>query len=229
MIRNYLTPEFQYTPVFGTLNMEEESSFFGSKMLEIEDSIQVGKGSIVYYQNQNNEQVNLEKELDFPTVVYDITEDKKNNHSIRLDEFQTQFEKNNLAKWILSIDIKNIFRNYLFATLKQNRTFEGVLNNMTYNRNVDFTIKDYIERNVLNKYNFSSLDFYIYPVDLLTVGGLKYSTQMDSSITTEQFKLNKLSTVADSNFENIKVSFSQEFSASQYSFRYYFNLNYDKI
>ena len=56
MRRNYISPEFNYVPVYGTLNMEEESSYFGSKMLEIEDSINIGNESVVYYQNQNNEQ-----------------------------------------------------------------------------------------------------------------------------------------------------------------------------
>jgi hypothetical protein len=54
MRRSYISPEFEYNRVFGTLNMKEESSFFGSKMLEIEDSLELHNQGIVYFQNLLN-------------------------------------------------------------------------------------------------------------------------------------------------------------------------------
>lgn len=229
MVRNYISPEFKYEPVFGTFNMEEESSFFGSKMLEIEDLISISKESIVYYQNQNNEQLDLEKEYDFQPNLYETTTDKKNNHTLILDEFQTDTEKNNYAKWIMTINLKQLLRNYLFATLKKYRTFEGISNSMTFNQNVDFAIKDYIERNVLNRYNFTGVELFIVPVDLLTVGSLKYQNVWDTTIAFDQYKFNKFSTVTDFNLNDVKLFFSQNFSASQYAFRYYFNLKFEKL
>ena len=229
MRRTFISPEFKYSPVFGTLNMEEESSYFGSKMLEIEDLLTISNESIIYYQNQNNEQIDLEKEYDFPPVVYNSDLDKKSNHTIKLDEFQTQIEKNNYAKWILTIEMRTILRNYLFATLKKYRTFEGVSSDMTYNKNVDFSIKEYIERNIINRYKFTGIDFYLVPVDLLTIGSLKYQNIWDREILQEQYKYTKLSTVTDFKFENIQVFFSQNFTAEQYAFRYYFNLKFEKL
>lgn len=229
MKRNYISPEFRYSPIFGTFNMEEESSYFGSKMLEIEDSLRIGNSSIIYYQNQNNEQLDLEKEYDFPPLLYNTVNDKKTYHSLNLDEFQTQLEKNNYAKWNMTINLRTVLRNYLFATLKNARTFDGVSNDMTMNKSVDFSIKEYIERNVINRYTFSGLDLYIVPIDLLSVGSLKYQNVWDETIDDERYKFTKFSTVTDFKFEDIQVFFSQEFSASQYAFRYYYNLNFNKL
>ena len=229
MRRNYISPEFNYVPVYGTLNMEEESSYFGSKMLEIEDSIIIGDESVVYYQNQNNEQLDLEMEYDFPPILYNTVTDKQSNHTISLDEFQTTIEKNNYAKWTMTIKMRNLLRNYIFALLKKNRTFDGIRNDMTYNQNVDFSIKEYIERNVINRYKFSGIDFYIVPVDLLTINSLKYQNIWDRDIAKEEYIFTKFSTVTDFKFEDIQVFFSQNFSASQYAFRYYFNIKFDKL
>ena len=37
MKRSYISPEVNYKPYRGTNNMLEERSFFGSKMMDIED------------------------------------------------------------------------------------------------------------------------------------------------------------------------------------------------
>jgi hypothetical protein len=41
MRRSYISPEYQNKAVSGTLNMLEESTFFGAKMLEVDDSIKI--------------------------------------------------------------------------------------------------------------------------------------------------------------------------------------------
>jgi hypothetical protein len=51
MRRSYISPEFDHNDVYGTFNMIEESNFFGSKMLEIEDSIYIDVQNLIYYQN----------------------------------------------------------------------------------------------------------------------------------------------------------------------------------
>ena len=70
MRRNYISPEFEYRKVFGTLNMKEESTFFGSKMLEIEDIIELHNQGIIYYQNSNNEQIDLDIERSLNPIVF---------------------------------------------------------------------------------------------------------------------------------------------------------------
>lgn len=229
MRRSYLSPEFKYVPVFGTLNMEEESSYFGSKMLEIEDSIQISSESIIYYQNQNKEQIDLEKEIDLPPVVYNTVSDKKQNHTLEIDEFQNQSQLDNLTRWIIKIKLKIILRNYLFATLKKYRTFEGITNQMTINSNVDFAIRDYIDRNVMNRYRFAGVELFLLPLDLLTGGNLKFNNIWDSGIVKDEYKFTKFSTTTDFDSENISLFFSQTLPSSQYAFRYYFNIKYEKL
>jgi hypothetical protein len=229
MRRNYISPEFIYNQVFGTLNMEEESSFFGSKMLEIDDSIIIGNESIVYFQNNNNEQLNIEKELDIPAKIYNTSNDKQLNHVLSLDEYQTEVERNNYAKWIMTIKLKDILKNYIFGLMKKYRSFEGVTNDMTLNKSVDFSLKDYIGRNVVSRYKFTGVDLYLVPIDLLTLSTFKYQNVWDPEISQDIYKYTKVSTITDPNLNEVKLFFSQNFSASQYAFRYYFNLKFEKL
>ena len=81
MRRTYISPEFVYQKVHGTLNMVEHSSFFGSKMLEIDDNLNIKNDNIVYYQLSNGEQLDINAESNLPQIVYDAVIDKKNNHN----------------------------------------------------------------------------------------------------------------------------------------------------
>jgi hypothetical protein len=108
MRRNYISPEFEYRKVFGTLNMKEESTFFGSKMLEIEDIIELHNQGIIYYQNSNKEQIDLDIERSLNPIVYSASDDKKNNHTLVIDKSQSDPQRNNLTKYIMTINLKNI-------------------------------------------------------------------------------------------------------------------------
>ena len=119
MRRTYISPEFKYEKVYGTFNMLEQSSFFGSKMLEIEDSITIGQQSILYYQTSNKEQLDASVENSLPSIVYNSSDDKLANHTLLKDEAQSAYELDNNTKWILDINLNNILSNYIFATLKQ--------------------------------------------------------------------------------------------------------------
>jgi hypothetical protein len=57
MRRNYISPEFVNSKIYGSFNSYEESNFFGSKMLEIEDLVDIIDQNIIYYQNSKNEQI----------------------------------------------------------------------------------------------------------------------------------------------------------------------------
>ena len=182
MRRTYISPEFDYVPVHGTLNMKEQNSFFGSKMLEISDRIEIKNESIIYYQQPNGEQKDPSVEFTLPQIVYDTVLDKQNNHKLFLDESQTEIQRNNNARWILDINLKVVLRNYIFASLKKFRTFEGVENGIVLNKNVDSAIYNYIDNNILDRYKFSKIEFYYKSFDLLTSGGLKFKNIYDPNI-----------------------------------------------
>ena len=231
MRRNYISPEFEYRKVFGTLNMKEESTFFGSKMLEIEDIIELHNQGIIYYQNLNNEQIDLDIERSLSPIVYSASDDKKNNHTLIIDEAQSDTQRNNLTKYIMTINLKNILENYIFATLKQYRTFEGVKNTMCYTRDVNFSIKEYVIKNILDRYKFDKVELYMRYVDLRDQNVRRFVNTWYTSndIISSEYLNKKIQTDTEFDQSSISVLFNQDKSSQQYSFEYYFKLFWVKL
>lgn len=229
MRRSYISPEFEYNRVFGTLNMKEESSFFGSKMLEIEDSLELHNQGIVYFQNLLKEQLDLDVEKTSNPIIYLVSDDKKANHTLVLDDSQNDFQKNGLTKYIITIDLKAILENYLFAILKQYRTFEGVKNSMTTYNDVNFAIEEYIRRNVVNRYKYKTIEVYLKYRDIRSQNVLRYQNSWNPNITQTENLLKKVQTETSYDETSIKVMFTQEKPSDQYSFEYFFNLVFEKL
>jgi len=229
MRRSYISPEYQTKAVYGTLNMLEESTFFGAKMLEIEDSIVIDTLDIIYYQNQNGEQLDLSIESSFASIVYSSSDNKKSNHTLVLDPSQPKFQLDNNTRWILTIDLKTIITDYLFATLKKFRTFEGIKNDMNIYANTDTAIKSYINYNILNRYRYKSIQLYVNYVDLRNQNALRYKNTWDKNSINTSNLLTKLQTETEFDESSIKVTFNQEKPSSTYRFDYYFNILFEKI
>lgn len=231
MRRTYISPEFEYSRVYGTFNMKEESSFFGSKMLEIEDILDLNNQSIIYYQNLNKEQIDLEIETSLSPVVYSLSDDKKNNHTLVLDDNQSESQRNSQTKYVMTIQLRTILENYLFAILKQYRTFEGVRNVMCSNNNVNFSIKEYISKNILDRYKFEKVELYLRYVDLRDQNVRRFINNWYSSddIIVKENLLSKVQTETEFDESSVKVLFNQEKSSQQYSFEYYFKLSWVKL
>lgn len=231
MRRTYISPEFNYNRVFGTFNMREESTFFGSKMLEIEDNIISHNQGIIYYQNSDNEQIDLSIEDSFTPVVYSSDNDKKNNHVLSFDNTQTDSQKNSNTKYIIDINIKNILSNIIFANLKQSRTFEGVRNSMCVTGDVNTSIKEYIDKNVLDRYSFEKIELFLNYKNLREQNIRRFennwSTDIDN-ISQDKFKM--LNFQIDRKFDDstLKVNFIQKESSQFFSFDYYFKLFWKK-
>lgn len=229
MRRTYISPEFEYKKVYGTYNMSEKSSFFGSKMLEIADKIEIKNENIIYYQNANFEQIDLPAERAFPQIIYNTVSDKKTNHTISLDESQKDVDRNGNTAWIIDIELKTILQNYLFATMKKWRSFEGVTNEMTYDSNVNLALSDYIEKNVLNRYKFTRVELYVKTVELLTIGRLKFNNTYDLNIESPENLFTKFQTETDPNDIDIRLKFYQSKPGNAFSFSYYYNLYFEKL
>ena len=118
MRRSYISPEYQTKSVYGTLNMLEESTFFGAKMLEIEDSININNLDIIYYQTLNNEQLDISIESSLKSYVYSSSLDKQNNHTLVIDPSQPKYQLDNNTKWLLTIDLKSIISNQKVGNIK---------------------------------------------------------------------------------------------------------------
>jgi hypothetical protein len=58
--------------------------------------------------------------------VYSSYDDKEKNHKLIKDPTQPKYQLDINTRWSLRIELKDILSNYLFATMKKYRTFEGV-------------------------------------------------------------------------------------------------------
>jgi hypothetical protein len=229
MRRSYISPEYTESSIYGTFNMVEESNFFAAKMLEIEDSIYISNQNIIYYQKATGEQIDLSIESSLPTQVYSASDNMKTHQSIIIDPSQLDYQKDGNTKWILTIELKDILTDYLFAIMKRYRTFEGVTNNLTRTNDVNTAMKQYISNNVLNRYKFSKIDLYVSYKDLMKQNVLRYKNTWNPNIVSDANLLKKAQKDLSFDDSEMKVYFSQEKQSSQYNFEYYFNILFEKI
>ena len=228
MKRNYISPEFKYVPANGSMNMLEQTSFFGSKMMDIEDSLNISNMNIIYYQDSVGEQLNYLIEKTTTPIVFSTIDDKKNNHTIASDISQSPDQLNSNTRWVISIDLSTILTNYLFATLKKARSFEGLKNNMTYYNSVDSAMIEYIKKNLLNRYTFESIEFYVEYVHLSQDGALRYKNTY-VEILNQSSVTNKIQSILSDDKSKLTVILNQEQPSASYNFNYYFNLYFQKI
>lgn len=232
MRRDYISPEFEYTRTFGTYDMTESSSLFGSKMLEIEDELNLHNQSIIYYQSLEKEQMDLSIESSLAPIIYSVSDDKKSKHTLVINEAQNEFQRNGNTKYILTIQLENLLINYIFATLKEYRTFEGVRNKMCRKGDIDNSIYEYIIKNILNRYKLEKTELYVKYNDLRSQTSLRFSNKWSSdidSISTSNYLLTKIETDTSFDGSSVKINFNQEKSSQKYNFDYYFKLIWKKI
>jgi len=229
MRRTYISPEYQNRAVYGTLNMVEESTFFGAKMLEVEDTISIDNQDIIYYQKLNGEQLDFSVESSLSSIVYSSSTSKSDNHTLELDTTQPKYQLDNNTRWIITIDLKTIITDYLYATLKRYRTFEGVRNDMTMFNDINVGIRNYIQFNVLNRYKLKNVDLYVRYQDLRNQSLLRYKNNWDNTIINPTYKLIKFQTETEFDGSSIKITFNQEKPSNTYSMDYYFNILFEKI
>jgi hypothetical protein len=229
MRRTYISPEYNNTPINGTFNMVEEGNFFGSKMLEVEDTIYVSNQNVIYYQRSNGEQIDLSVESSLPTMVYSASDNKNKYHRLNLDEAQLQNQKETNTKWVMDVSVKDILSDYIFATLKRYRTFEGISNQLTKTNDVNTSMKEYIEKNVLNRYKFSRFDLYVSYKDLRSQNVLRYKNTWNANIISDTNLIKKRQVNISYDGSELKVLFTQEKASNLYNFDYFFNIFFEKI
>jgi hypothetical protein len=229
MRRTYISPEFSYAPVNGTLSMIEKGAFFGSKMLQLSDTITIGTENIIWYQQSTNEQVSLATESALPASLYNTVTDKQSLQTITLNANQIQSQIDTNAAWTLQIQIGTLLSDYLFATLKKYRTFEGVLNANTLSNDVNTAINSYVTTNVVPEYQYSTINFYIAYNSLSTTGSLRFTNVFSSSVESPANIFTKITTSTDINNQVLTVTFNQEQPTTVYYFTYYFNIVYTRI
>ena len=203
--------------------MKESSPFFGSKMLKINDKIIIDNNTILYYQEPSGEQ--LIKPINELLNTISLDNLKLSNHTKELN-----IKNTNNPVLVLNIKYIDILRDYLYATLKKNKTFLGVSNKFTLNNNVNSNIYDYINSNILNKYSLPTIDLFIsYNSIIDNNSNLKYNITYNPNILNSNNIRNKFSISNDIINNVITLSYNQEQNANFYNFDYYFNIYYNKL
>jgi hypothetical protein len=173
MRRTYISPEYTDVPTYGTYNTIQESNFFSSKMISLEDTIYISNQNIIYYQRYEGDQLDLSIESSIPGIIYSSSESMYNHHFLYTEPSQSGNQKITNTKWYININFNDILWEYLYATMKKYRTFENIRNDMTMTNDVNYFIKTYIYKNVLNKYKYSKVDLYLLYENLKADDSLK--------------------------------------------------------
>ena len=229
MRRSYISPEFQNNNVYGTYNMLEQSNYFGSKMLEIEDSINISNQNVIYYQKSNGEQLDFDTETTLESIIYSSSNDKLSNHTLTLDQRQSQYNLDNSTNWIMNINLNAILSNYTYAQLKNYRTFEGLKNEMNIYNDVNVAMKKYIDFNVLNRYKYTSIELYVKYNDMRSQNLLRYKNTWNENIIKPEYRLTKFQSATDYSQNNVVIEFNQSQPSKTYNFDYFFNVIFEKI
>lgn len=228
MRRTYISPEYKLNRVYGTFNMKEESNFFSSKMLDIEDKISISTLDIIYYENLSGEQIDLSVESSSNPKYYSPNKSKLENHTLIIDGSQSPSQKEGKTRWILTINIEKILDEYLFAIMKKFRSFEGIKNEMVRSNNVNIALVEYIKNNVYDRYVLESIDLYIKNRDLRDQNVLRWRVNWDPTAISIENKFIGIQTESSVDGSQLKVTFNQSEQSSKYSFDYFFNLNFKK-
>ena len=221
-----MSPEFFNSKIYGSFNSFEESNFFGSKMLEIEDEVEIKDQNIIYYQNDKNEQIDLNVESAQNSKIYSSFDNKKLNHDLIIDDSQPNTQLKTNTRWILDINLSSILTEFIFANIKKERTFQSLTNDMVVSKDVNVYIRNYIKNNVLDRYRLSNIELFVDYVDITTGSNLQYQNTFDKRTFN---KLTRFQTETNFNFSKTRLTFNQEQSAQEFSFKYFFNLKFEKI
>jgi hypothetical protein len=100
---------------------------------------------------------------------------------------------------------------------------------LTRKNDVNTTIREYIDKNVSNRYKLSKIDLYIKYKDLRSQNVLRFKNTWNSTIGIDSNKFQKIQTETAFDGSSIRLLFNQEQPSTQYSFEYYFNILFEKI
>ena len=113
--------------------------------------------------------------------------------------------------------------------MKKWRTFEGIKKEMVLSNNVNVDIKKYITENVYDRYKLSSIDLFISYKELIRgQNNFRYKNDWNQNIISDENKFKKIQTETSVDGSIVKIIFNQDKISKDYSFDYFFNLNFVK-
>jgi hypothetical protein len=237
MKENLILKKFKTEPIPGTFSMKESRTFFGAKMLEIEDEITIDNRTIQYSELEEDGMQVYDFDVQGSTETFrtpNLNELKENNHNIFTPQQNRNTLRNNTL-WNIEINLRQILQDYIFYKIKERRTFKGIRKENVINKNVNPAIYEYILENVLNRYKFDKIDFYVryksisVDQDVLSEILLKFSPNFDPLIKEDRFKIQNINVETNKDaIETLKIAYNQIKPSIDYKFDYYFDLKFKK-
>ena len=126
---------------------------------------------------------------------------------------------------------------YLYFRLKESRAFKTINYNEVYTGNINNAIYEYIKNNVIGRYKYENMEFYVKYYDIITDQSIKKNilVQYNPVFTLDVFAVENQVTdfsIVDLdiyNFDTIVVQYNQNKPSTKFSFNYYFNLTFSKV
>lgn len=240
MKNNLILKKFSTNSVPGTMNQKELRTFFGGKIIYSEDNIYINNDSINFSQvvsDINNGyqyyDVSLAKNKEV-NYYENLTDLKANNQSISLFS-QNSASLNNNTKWEITINGSTILKDYLFFKIKEQRVFKNINSDEVYSNDINNAIYEYITANIFGRYRLNKIDFYVnyYDIKKQSIQDnifLQYNPNFDVSVyKSENLSNMNIAGFDPYKFDLITIQYSQSKPSNQYSFNYYFDLNFTKI
>jgi len=229
-------------PVIGTKTAKDVKSFFGTNLIDIEDQITINDISIQYsdtptthYQYYNGVSSVSEEEKEV-SILRNLDSVKFENHTI--DLYKLYYTQYNNLQWNFVLKARNILKEYLFLKLKEARTFKSIRKGETQKNDINTFIYDYIEFNLLDRYNIEKIIFYVQYIDVLNIGNTTNNNYTIKSPTFNKIIFNPNNITRDikilttdylNNLGDVNMTYNQIKNSNQYTFYYYFVIDYKKI
>ena len=233
--------KFDTNSVPGTMNQQELRTFFGGKIIYSEDSIVINDDSINFSQITGDFNYGYQY-FDYNTIpsswetqfYENLTDLKSNNQTISLFS-QTETDLNNNTRWKITINGSSILKDYLFFKIKEQRVFKTINSNEVLSNNINNAIYEYITYNIFGRYRLDKINFYVSYYDIKNQSVysnvlLQYNPKFNPDVYNSS-NLTKMTVVGYDpyNFDTINIQYNQSKPSNQYSFDYYFDLNFTKI
>jgi hypothetical protein len=238
MKSDLIISRYKTEKIIGTKSSYDARTFFGSKMIDIEDSILIDDSLIQYSEvfdtnDKRNNGYQYYNDLDniekiYLVSLYDV---KDTYHTITLGS-QSNIDLRLNTNWTILVNWKDILIQYIYIKLKEARTFKTIKFENVLSENINLYIKKYIQNNLTSRYGFNNIDFYIKYFDLDsgdqdTNPNLLLNPIFDASIKSEENRIKNVNTTVYPDILNIQ--YKQTESSQFKKFHYYFDLNIVKV
>jgi len=238
MKSDLIISRYKTEKIIGTKSSYDARTFFGSKMIDIEDNITIDDSLIQYSEvydteDKRNSGYQYYNDIDNIEKIYLVSlfDVKDNYHTITLGSQSTTDLRLN-TNWTILVNWKDILIQYIYLKLKEQRTFKTIKFQNVLSENINLYIKKYIENNLTSRYDIGIIDFYIkyYDLDIGdqdTDPNLLLNPIFDASIKSEENRIKNVNTTTFPEILNIQY---KQTESSQYKmFHYYFDLNINKV